>query len=107
MQLEEIIARLNTIKAQILGWPGNVINENPRVDPDIVFSKIEADLKQLLDQISPMEQPMRERIDSSLQEFKSEISEHYQNTKERLEELKTQLGHGKHHAKAIKAYSKL
>lgn len=107
MQLEDIITRLSAIKTQILGWPDNVINESTVIDPDAAFLKIEENLKQLLDVISSMDQPMREKMDSSLQEFRNEISEHYQRTQERLEELKAQLGHGKQHVKAIKAYSKL
>ncbi len=107
MQLEEIITRLSLIKTQILGWPDNVTNADPMADPDAVFLKIEENLKQLLNIVSNMDQPMQEKMEVVLREFREEIVVHYQKTQERLEELKSELGQGKQHIKAIKAYSKL
>ncbi len=107
MQLEEIITRLSAIKIQILGWPDNVTDQNPATDPDAAFVKIEENLKQLLEVVGSLDKETKQKMDPILQEFRDEIVEHYKKTQERLEELKGELGHGKLHVKAIKAYSKL
>ena len=106
MQLEEIVTRLSVIKTQILGWPDNVSHEDPTADPDVVFLKIEANLKQLLEVVSSLDKLTQQKMEPILQEFRDEIIQHYEKTQERLEELKAELGHGRLHVKAIKAYSK-
>jgi phosphoribosylanthranilate isomerase len=97
--------KLNLIQERILGWPDNVPSWSPETDPDLAFENLEAELRQLLDQIAVLSNEERATFKQVIADFHENIQKHHIETEKRLKEMQASVDTNLQYVKAIRAYS--
>lgn len=111
MTIENIKNQISDIRQKISSWPNEMIEQTTDKNAilaltDAHFSTIETDLQKLITQCKMLPVNEQSVITDSLSELKKFIEGKFVQTEKELIELKNQMNQGRHHFKAIKAYTK-
>lgn len=112
MTLENIKNQIGTLKQKIDKWPNESITQiNDKNEilalTDEHFNAIETDLQRLMEQCKMLPISEQSTITSSLSELRHFVENKFIQTEKELIELKSQMTQGRHHFKAIKAYTNI
>jgi len=111
MAIENIQQQIKVLQKKIDSWPNESIklmdskNEILALTDDH-FNAIETDLQKLIEQCKMLPVPEQNTVTSSLKELKNFVQHKFIQAEKELIELKGQMNQGRHHFKAIKAYTK-
>lgn len=112
MKIENLKGQIGTLKQKIDKWPNETISQiNDKNEilalTDAHFNAIETDLQKLIEQCKMLPVNEQDTITSSLSELRHFVEKKFIQTEKELIELKSQMNQGRHHFKAIKAYTKI
>lgn len=112
MEVQNIKERITALKQRINSWPDETTkflddkNEILTLTDDH-FNKIEEEIKKLIELCKTLSGNDKDVISSYLNELKNFVEKKFIQAEQELTELKNQMNQGRHHLKAIKAYSKI
>jgi hypothetical protein len=98
--------RIFIVTDKILTWPDSVESYSPGQDADEIFFNLEAELKEILDQVSLLSGSEREDLNEVIYEFQEKMKQHYEITQQRLESMQKKISNNFEYVKAIEAYTK-
>ncbi len=111
MTVENIQQQIKFLKQRMDGWPDErikVIDDRSQVLTltDAHFSAIEADLEKLLERCKTLPTNDQNTVSPHLKELQIFVKNKFLQAEKELIEIKSRMGQGRHHIKAIRAYTK-
>ncbi len=111
MTIDTIQQQIKTLQQKMDRWP----NESIRTMEDrnevlalteAHFNEVETDLQKLLEHCQMLPINDQNVVTPSLKELKTFVQNKFSSAEKELIEIKNQMTHGRHHVKAIRAYTK-
>ncbi len=111
MAIENIQLQIKILQQRLDGWPDETIKlmddkSEILALTDAHFNAIETDLQKLIEQCKMLPTNDQNTVTSSLKELKDFVQHKFIQAEKELIVLKGQMNQGRHHFKAIKAYTR-
>lgn len=111
MTVENIQQQIKFLKQRMDSWPEErikIMDDRSQVLAltDTHFSTIETDLQKLLERCKTLPTHDQNAISPHLKELEIFVKNKFLHAEKELIEIKSRMGQGRHHIKAIRAYTK-
>ncbi len=111
MTIDNIQKQIKSLQQKMDVWPTDSIKAMDDRNEILAlteshFHEVETDLQKLLEQCKMLPVSEQGSVTPSLKELKTFVQNKFVSAEKELVEIKSQMNHGRHHVKAIRAYTK-
>ncbi len=111
MTIDNIQKQIKNLQQKMDGWPNESIKAMEDRNEILTlteahFHDVETDLQKLLEHCKMLPLNDQSVVTPSLKELKTFVQNKFVSAEKELVEIKGQMNHGRHHVKAIRAYTK-
>lgn len=111
MTIDNIQKQIKSLQQKMDVWPTDSIKAMDDRNEILAlteshFHEVETDLQKLLEQSKMLPVSEQGSVTPSLKELKTFVQNKFVSAEKELVEIKSQMNHGRHHVKAIRAYTK-